>query len=130
MFQSAVQAAFNDHQTGESGDNDFGFGIDMNDLDVNNDNNDDELALGDLNDIFDSDPFGTGGAATSPTGSPRGAGQMSQPGSPGSAIPGSEAFRSVQYTCTVWRELHVCTWRSINYNNSQLNCIPLNALGR
>ena len=72
----------------------------MNDLDVNNDNNDDELALGDLNDIFDSDPFGTGGAATSPTGSPRGAGQMSQPGSPGSAIPGSEAFRSVQYTCT------------------------------
>ena len=96
----------------------------MNDLDVNNDNNDDELALGDLNDIFDSDPFGTGGAATSPTGSPRGAGQMSQPGSPGSAIPGSEAFRSVQYTCTLyicsmynvhvhmysvelWRELHV-----------------------
>ena len=32
MFQSAVQAAFNDHQTGESGDNDFGSGIDMNDL--------------------------------------------------------------------------------------------------
>ena len=99
IFQSAVQAAFNDHQTGESGDNDFGFGIDMNDLDVNNDNNDDELALGDLNDIFDSDPFGTGGAATSPTGSPRGAGQMSQPGSPGSAIPGSDpAFRSVHST--------------------------------
>lgn len=73
----------------------------MNDLDVNNDNNDDELALGDLNDIFDSDPFGTGGAATSPTGSPRGTGQMSQPGSPGSAIPGSDpAFRSVQYNST------------------------------
>ena len=86
----------------------------MNDLDVNNDNNDDELALGDLNDIFDSDPFGTGGAATSPTGSPRGTGQMSQPGSPGSAIPGSDpAFRSVQYTvhmystCTVCKELSV-----------------------
>ena len=114
----------------------------MNDLDVNNDNNDDELALGDLNDIFDSDPFGTGGAATSPTGSPRGAGQMSQPGSPGSAIPGSEAFRSVQYTCTLHMytthtctcmysvERTPCTWHSINYNNSQLNCIPLNALGR
>ena len=110
IFQSAVQAAFNDHQTGESGDNDFGFGIDMNDLDVNNDNNDNELELGDLNDIFDSDPFGTGGAATSPTGSTRGGGQLSQPGSPSSAIPGSDpAFRSVQYTCTVVQCITHCT---------------------
>merc|ERR1719291_423707 len=55
--QSAVQAAFNDHQTGDNGngENDFGFGIDMNDLNdgIGNDN-EDELALGDLNDIFDS----------------------------------------------------------------------------
>merc|ERR1712088_1058275 len=55
--QSAVQAAFNDHQTGDNGENDFGFGIDMNDLDVNPNDNDNELELGDLNDIFDSDPF-------------------------------------------------------------------------
>ena len=36
-FQSAVQAAFNDHQTGDNGENDFGFGIDMNDVDADND---------------------------------------------------------------------------------------------
>ena len=93
IFQSAVQAAFNDHQTGDSGENDFGFGIDMNDLDVNPNDNDNELELGDLNDIFDSDPFSsTGGGGTSPGGDDRGA-QMSQPGSPGSG--GSDAaFRS------------------------------------
>jgi len=90
--QSAVQAAFNDHQTGDNGDNDFGFGIDMNELGNPNDN-DNELELGDLNDIFDADPFSSAGGVTSPNGSPRGT-QMSQPGSPGSAIPGSDpAFR-------------------------------------
>ena len=95
IFQSAVQAAFNDHQSGDNGENDFGFGIDMNDLDVNPNDNDDELALGDLNDIFDADPFSSAGGGTSPSGSPRGA-QMSRPGSPGSAVPGSDpAFRSV-----------------------------------
>ena len=67
----------------------------MNDLDVNPNDNDNELELGDLNDIFDGDPFSSAGGGTSPSGSPRGA-QMSQPGSPGSAVPGSDpAFRSV-----------------------------------
>ena len=93
-----MQAAFNDHQTGDNGngENDFEFGIDMNDLNdgIGNDN-EDELALGDLNDIFDSDPFGSA-AATSPTGSGPGASQLSNPASPGSAVPGSDpAFRSV-----------------------------------
>ena len=89
-FQSAVQAAFNDHQTGDNGENDFGFGIDMNDVDADNDN---ELELGDLNDIFDSDPFSSAGGGTSPSGSPGGA-NPSQPGSPSSAAPGSDpAFR-------------------------------------
>ena len=78
--------------TGDNGDNDFGFGIDMNELGNPNDN-DNELELGDLNDIFDADPFSSAGGVTSPNGSPRGT-QMSQPGSPGSAIPGSDpAFR-------------------------------------
>jgi len=91
--QSAVQAAFNDHQTGDNGENDFGFGIDMNDLDVNPNNDENELGLGDLNDIFDADPFSSAGAGNSPSGSPRG-NQMSQPGSPSSHIPGSDpAFR-------------------------------------
>jgi len=91
--QSAVQAAFNDHQTGDNGENDFGFGIDMNDLDVNPNDNDNELGLGDLNDIFDADPFSSAGAGNSPSGSPRG-NQLSQPGSPSSQIPGSDpAFR-------------------------------------
>ena len=92
-FQSAVQAAFNDHQTGDNGENDFGFGIDMNDLDVNPNDNDNELELGDLNDIFDSDPFSSAGGGTSPSGSPGGA-NPSQPGSPSCAAPGSDpAFR-------------------------------------
>ena len=46
-----MQAAFNDHQTGDNGngENDFEFGIDMNDLNdgIGNDS-EDELALGDL----------------------------------------------------------------------------------
>ena len=92
-FQSAVQAAFNDHQTGDNGENDFGFGIDMNDLDVNPNDNDNELELGDLNDIFDSDPFSSAGGGASPSGSPGGA-NPSQPGSPSCAAPGSDpAFR-------------------------------------
>ena len=103
-FQSAVQAAFNDHQSGDNGENDFGFGIDMNDLDVNPNDNDNELELGDLNDIFDGDPFSSAGGGTSPSGSPRGA-QMSQPGSPGSAVPGSDpAFRSV--AVHIWNVFH------------------------
>jgi len=90
--QSAVQAAFNDHQTGDNGENDFGFGIDMNDLDVNPNDNE-ELGLGDLNDIFDADPFSSAGGGNSPSGSPRG-NQLSQPGSPSNQIPGSDpAFR-------------------------------------
>ena len=64
----------------------------MNDLDVNPNDNDNELGLGDLNDIFDADPFAPG-ANNSPSGSPRG-NQLSQPGSPSSQIPGSDpAFR-------------------------------------
>merc|ERR550534_2338335 len=90
--QSAVQAAFNDHQTGDNGENDFGFGIDMNDLNMNP-NDDEELGLGDINDIFNDDPFSSAGGGTSPSGSPRG-NQLSQPGSPSSQIPGSDpAFR-------------------------------------
>ena len=91
-----MQAAFNDHQTGDNGENDFGFGIDMNDLDVNPNDNDNELELGDLNDIFDSDPFASsGGGGTSPTGDDRNGGQMSQPGSPRQQ--GSDpSFRSVE----------------------------------
>jgi mediator of RNA polymerase II transcription subunit 13 len=64
--QSAVQAAFNDHQTGDNGENDFGLGFDVNDMDINPNEND-ELGLGDLNDIFNDDPFSNAGAA-SPSG--------------------------------------------------------------
>ena len=91
-FQSAVQAAFNDHQTGDNADGDLGFGINMDDLDVNpNDNDNDGLGLDAFNDIFNADPFSR--AETSPSGSPRG-NQLSQPGSPSSQVPGSDpAFR-------------------------------------
>jgi len=63
--QSAVQAAFNDHQTGDTGENDFGLGFDVNDM-VNDmgPNENDELGLGDLNDIFNDDPFSNTGAAS------------------------------------------------------------------
>ena len=64
----------------------------MNDLDVNPNDNE-ELGLGDLNDIFDADPFSSAGGGNSPSGSPRG-NQLSQPGSPSNQIPGSDpAFR-------------------------------------
>merc|ERR1719369_560334 len=78
------QAAFNDHQETSANDGDLGFGLDMNDIDDMNPNGpDDGLGLGDLNDIFNDDPFSSAGGVTSPTGSPgRGAG-LSQPGSPG-----------------------------------------------
>merc|ERR1719422_1617189 len=69
--QSAVQAAFNDHQTGDNGENDFGFGIDMNDLEMNQNDNE-ELGLTDITDIFNDDPFSSVGGGTSPSGSPRG----------------------------------------------------------
>ena len=53
-----MQAAFNDHQTGDNGnwDNDFEFGIDMNDLNdgIGNDS-EEELALGDLKIFFNSE---------------------------------------------------------------------------
>ena len=119
LFQSAVQAAFNDHQTGDNGENDFGFGIDMNDLDVNPNDNDNELELGDLNDIFDSDPFGSGGGGTSPSGSPRGA-NNDQPGSPSKAAPGSDpAFRSVSSLTPV--DLCCESQLNISFNT---NCYP------
>ena len=91
-MQSAVQAAFNDHQTGDNGENDFGFGIELDDLDMNPNDNE-ELGLTELNDIFNDDPFSSAGGGTSPSGSPRG-NKMSQPGSPSSQLPGSDpAFR-------------------------------------
>merc|ERR1719318_1229221 len=66
--QSAVQAAFNDHQTGDNGDGDFTFGIDLNELDMNP-NDDEELRMTDINDIFNEDPFSSAGGGTSPSGS-------------------------------------------------------------
>ena len=55
--QSAVQAAFNDHQTGDNGngENDFEFRIDMNDLnDAIGNDSEEELVLGDLKNFFNS----------------------------------------------------------------------------
>ena len=94
-----MQAAFNDHQTGNNeNEGDFGFGLgDIGDLDMNNGDNDNELGMNDLNDIFNTDPFG-GDGVTSPNGSTGAGGTgLSQPGSPGSNLPGSDpAFRSVE----------------------------------
>ena len=57
-----MQAAFNDHQTGDNGnwDNDFEFRIDMNDLNdgIGNDS-EEELALGDLKIFFNSEFLGS-----------------------------------------------------------------------
>ena len=66
-------------------DGDLGFGLDMNDIDDMNPNGtDDGLGLGDLNDIFNDDPFAP---ADDPTGSPSGGVGVGSggPGSPGGA---------------------------------------------
>ena len=90
-----ILTSFNDHQTGDNGENDFGFGLDMQDLEMNQNDNEDGLGLTDIDDIFKDDPFSSGGGGTSPSGSPRGH-QLSQPGSPSSQIPGFDpAFRYV-----------------------------------
>ena len=63
-----MQAAFNDHQTGDNGnwDNDFEFGIDMNDLNdgIGNDS-EEELALGDLKIFLNSEFLGSGAVTSS-----------------------------------------------------------------
>ena len=63
-----MQAAFNDHQTGDNGnwDNDFEFGIDMNDLNdgIGNDS-EEEFALGDLKIFFNSEFLGSGAVTSS-----------------------------------------------------------------
>ena len=63
-----MQAAFNDHQTGDNGnwDNDFEFGIDMNDLNdgIGNDS-EDELALGDLKIFLNSEFLGSAAVTSS-----------------------------------------------------------------
>ena len=63
-----MQAAFNDHQTGDNGnwDNDLEFGIDMNDLNdgIGNDS-EEELALGDLKIFLNSEFLGSGAVTSS-----------------------------------------------------------------
>ena len=63
-----MQAAFNDHQTGDNGnwENDFEFGIDMNDLNdgIGNDS-EDELALGDLKIFLNSEFLGSAAVTSS-----------------------------------------------------------------
>ena len=63
-----MQAAFNDHQTGDNGnwDNDFEFGIDMNDLNdgIGNDS-EEELALGDLKIFLNSEFLGSAAVTSS-----------------------------------------------------------------
>ena len=52
-----MQAAFNNHQTGDNGngENDFEFRIDMNDLnDAIGNDSEEELVLGDLKNFFNS----------------------------------------------------------------------------
>ena len=93
IFQSS-QAAFNDHQEASAND-DLGFGLDMADIDDMNPNGtDDGLGLGDLNDIFNDEPF-TSGGANSPGDAREGDG-CSNPNTPHSGqLPGQDpAFRS------------------------------------
>ena len=63
-----MQAAFNDHQTGDNGngENDFEFGIDMNDLNdgIGNDS-EEELVLGDLKNFFNSKFLGSAAVTSS-----------------------------------------------------------------
>ena len=63
-----MQAVFNDHQTGDNGNgkNDFEFGIEMNDLNdgIGNDI-EEELALGDLKNFFNSEFLGSGAVTSS-----------------------------------------------------------------
>ena len=59
-----MQAAFNNHQTGDNGngENDFEFRIDMNDLnDAIGNDSEEELALGDLKNFFNSRVLGIRG---------------------------------------------------------------------
>ena len=92
LFQSS-QAAFNDHQEASAND-DLGFGLDMADIDDMNPNGtDDGLGLGDLNDIFNDEPF-TSGGVNSPGDAREGDGS-SNPNTPHSGqLPGQDpAFR-------------------------------------
>ena len=61
-----MQAAFNDHQTGDNGNWDNDFGIDMNDLNdgIGNDS-EEELALGDLKIFLNSEFLGSGAVTSS-----------------------------------------------------------------
>jgi len=93
--QSAVQAAFNDHQTGGNEENDFELGVDFDDMDMptDNDNEGPGLGLGDLNDIFNDDPFSNAGAE-SPTGAEPGKDGDGEDAEVESQLPGSDpAFR-------------------------------------
>ena len=57
-----MQAAFNNHQTGDNGngENDFEFRIDMNDLnDAIGNDSEEELVLGDLKNFFNSEFLGS-----------------------------------------------------------------------
>ncbi|XP_023347458.1 mediator of RNA polymerase II transcription subunit 13-like, partial [Eurytemora carolleeae] len=87
------QAAFNEHHEAPEND-DLGFGLDMTDIDeMNPSGNDDGLGLGDLNDIFNDEPF-TSGGGNSP-GDPREGEGTSCSGNTGThTLPGQDpAFR-------------------------------------
>ena len=93
MYFQSSQAAFNEHHEAPEND-DLGFGLDMTDIDeMNPSGNDDGLGLGDLNDIFNDEPF-TSGGGNSP-GDPREGEGTSCSGNTGThTLPGQDpAFR-------------------------------------
>ena len=63
-----MQAAFNNHQTGDNGngENDFEFRIDINDLnDAIGHDSEEELVLGDLENFFNSEFLGSAAVTSS-----------------------------------------------------------------